>query len=125
MTAPNFMVIGLQIGKLHGGGIRPPALSDSEKSALFRVKNERGERLISLEGWDKRVCAMMLLAYKNLIYWTFLFHYEKSDPTPTPPPPPPHRQSVKVRVVSIAFESALTVQKCFLTLNLFYFGDTC
>ena len=34
------MVIGLQIGKLHGGGggIHPPALPDSEKPGLFRVK---------------------------------------------------------------------------------------
>ena len=32
------MVIGLQIGKLHreGGGIRSPALLDSEKPGLFR-----------------------------------------------------------------------------------------
>ena len=35
------MVIGLQIGKLHGGGgIRlPPALSDSDKPGLFRVND--------------------------------------------------------------------------------------
>ena len=43
MTPANFMVIGLQIGKLHsgGGGGRNPslaALPDSEKPDLFRVK---------------------------------------------------------------------------------------
>ena len=39
MTPPNFMVIGLEIGKLHRGGIRPPlALPDSEKPDLFRIK---------------------------------------------------------------------------------------
>ena len=41
MTPPNFMVIGLQIGKLHGGGggiHHPPlALPDSEKPGLFTV----------------------------------------------------------------------------------------
>ena len=42
MTSPNFMVIGLQIRKLHrGGGIRPPppAVLDSKKPGLFRVKD--------------------------------------------------------------------------------------
>ena len=37
------MVIGLQIEKLHtgrGGGIAPPALPDSEKGGLFRVKEK-------------------------------------------------------------------------------------
>ena len=36
------MVIGLQIGKLHrGGGRTPPALPDSEKPGLFRVKLQK------------------------------------------------------------------------------------
>ena len=40
MTPPNFMVIGLQIGKLHiGVESIPPALPDSEKPGLFRVKD--------------------------------------------------------------------------------------
>ena len=39
MKAPNFMVIGLQIEKLHRGmKSPPPALPDSEKPGLFRVK---------------------------------------------------------------------------------------
>ena len=49
MTPRNYMVIGLQIGKLHveggggggggGGGSNPPllALPDSEKLSLFRI----------------------------------------------------------------------------------------
>ena len=40
MTPPNFMVIGLQTGKLRRGGGRAEsalALPDSEKSGLFRV----------------------------------------------------------------------------------------
>ena len=41
MTAPNSMVISLQIGKLHGGRWNlesaSPALPDSEKPGLFRV----------------------------------------------------------------------------------------
>ena len=33
------MVIDVQIGKLHRGeGIRPPALPDSEKPSMFRIK---------------------------------------------------------------------------------------
>ena len=40
MTSPNFMVIGLQIRKLHRGGHNPPPLAvlDSKKPDLFRVK---------------------------------------------------------------------------------------
>ena len=41
MTSPNFMVIGFQIRKLHGGGGQNPALPavlDSKKPGLFRVK---------------------------------------------------------------------------------------
>ena len=40
MTSTNFMVIGFQIRKLHrGGGIRPPpAVLDSKRPGLFRVK---------------------------------------------------------------------------------------
>ena len=43
---PNFMVIGLQIGKLHRGGeadgIRPPVrFTSSEKPGLFRVVHLR------------------------------------------------------------------------------------
>ena len=39
MTSPDFMVIGLQIGKLHRGRNPPnPAVLDSEKPDLFRVK---------------------------------------------------------------------------------------
>ena len=39
MTQSNFMAIGLQIGKLHGGWNPPPppALPDSKKPSLFRV----------------------------------------------------------------------------------------
>ena len=36
MTLANFMVIGLQIGKLEGEP--PPAMPDSEKPGLFKVK---------------------------------------------------------------------------------------
>ena len=42
MTSPNFMVIGLQIGKLHRGGGRIPsplAVLDCKKLGLFRVKS--------------------------------------------------------------------------------------
>ena len=42
MMSPNFMVIGLQIGKLHGGGgggIRPPAVPDFEKPGMFGVNS--------------------------------------------------------------------------------------
>ena len=40
MTLPNFMVIGLQIWKLHRGAeFAPPlAVQDSKKPGLFRVK---------------------------------------------------------------------------------------
>ena len=39
MTSPNFMVIGLQIRKLHRGAeSAPPAVLDSKKPGLFRVK---------------------------------------------------------------------------------------
>ena len=39
MTSPNFMVIGLQIRKLHRGGAPPfLALLDSKKPGLLRVK---------------------------------------------------------------------------------------
>ena len=40
MTSPNFMVIGLQIRKLNGGGGRVESLTvlDSKKPGLFRVK---------------------------------------------------------------------------------------
>ena len=41
MTSPNFMVIGLQIRKLHRGAESappPPAVLDSKKPGLFRVK---------------------------------------------------------------------------------------
>ena len=44
MTSPNFMVIGLQIGKLHRGAESarppPPAVLDSKKLGLFRVKRD-------------------------------------------------------------------------------------
>ena len=41
MIPSNFMVIGLQIGKLHTGErICPPALPDSGKPSLFRVKQD-------------------------------------------------------------------------------------
>ena len=41
MTSPNFMVIGLQIGKLHRGAdsVPPPAVLDCKKLGLFRVKS--------------------------------------------------------------------------------------
>ena len=35
------MVIGLRIGSYTGGRIRPPALPDSEKPGLFRVKERK------------------------------------------------------------------------------------
>ena len=38
MAPPNFMAIGLQVGKLHRGESAPPALPDFEKPGLFRVK---------------------------------------------------------------------------------------
>ena len=41
MTSPNFMVIGFQIRKLHRGAESappPPAVLDSKKPGLFRVK---------------------------------------------------------------------------------------
>ena len=39
MTSPNFMVIGFQIRKLHRGAeSAPPAVLDSKKPGLFRVK---------------------------------------------------------------------------------------
>ena len=40
MTSPNFMVIGFQIRKLHRGAesAPPPAVLDSKKPGLFRVK---------------------------------------------------------------------------------------
>ena len=41
MTSPNFMVIGLQIRKLHRGWNPPaPAVLDSKKPGLFRVNPE-------------------------------------------------------------------------------------
>ena len=49
MTSPNFMVIGLQIRKLHrGGGIRPPppAVLDSKKPGLFRVKYDVNNAIV-------------------------------------------------------------------------------
>ena len=39
MTSPNFIVIGLQIEKLHRGAESPPPdVLDSKKPGLFRVK---------------------------------------------------------------------------------------
>ena len=48
------MVIGLQIGKLHGGGAEwgPPAVPDSKKPGLFRVKSGKlslGNSLLQCE----------------------------------------------------------------------------
>ena len=55
MMSPNFMVIGLQIGKLHrAGGIRPPpAVLDSKKPGLFRVKGDKEYRDLEFSNHNK------------------------------------------------------------------------
>ena len=53
MTPPNFMVIGLQVGKLHregtGENLSSLALPDSEKPGLFRA--ELPNRILFLHFW--------------------------------------------------------------------------
>ena len=50
MTSPNFMVIGLQIRKLHRGAesAPPPAVLDSKKPGLFRVKKRYPHSLFTV-----------------------------------------------------------------------------
>ena len=54
MTSPNFIVIGLQIGKLHRGAesaLPPPAVLDSKKPSLFRVQLDDSGNCITRKTW--------------------------------------------------------------------------
>ena len=78
MTSPNFMVIVLQLVKLHGeGGAKfiPPAVLDSKKPGLFRVKgmsNQIGNRPITytLQPWCASVspCLHYLWASLHIVH---------------------------------------------------------
>ena len=81
MTPPNFMVISLQIGKLHMGAESPLALPDSEKPGLFRINMDIWTRFSQLcmvracFGWfqgGKHWFLMVSASFR--LFWLVLGH---------------------------------------------------
>ena len=66
MTSPNFMVIGLQIRKLHRGAesAPPPAVLDSKKPGLFRVN----DYCAKIGGFSIDIAFLLLVSYSYLIF---------------------------------------------------------